>query len=86
MAQGRSVFATLAQARKMVTARRDRTIAQGAPWKPAYIAEVTIPVGSSITWEQWGRNPGHHTLWGDTNDVFARVTAVYTGETEDDDR
>jgi len=64
---GRSVFETPAQARAIAT-RNGR-----ATWS---IASVTIPDNGPIPDERWGRNDGHHTLWGDPDYLFQCVTAV----------
>jgi hypothetical protein len=65
--QGLSAFDSWENARAV--ARRVRS--QGD-----HIAEVTIPASGAITYERWGRNPGHHTIWGDPDDLMARVTAI----------
>ncbi len=65
--QGLSVFDTLAHA---------RALAQRYRRQGDYIAEVTIEPGAGILMERWGRNPGHHTLWGDPDALLARVTDV----------
>ncbi len=64
---GLSVFETPAQARAIAT-RNGR-----ATWS---IAAVTIPDNGPIPDERWGRNDGHHTLWGDPDYLFHCVTAV----------
>jgi len=65
--RGLSVFETSAQARAIAT-RNGR-----ATWS---IAAVTIPDNGPIPDERWGRNDGHHTLWGDPDYLFQCVTAV----------
>ena len=65
--RGLSVFETPAQARAIAT-RNGR-----ATWS---IAAVTIPADGPITDERWGRNDGHHTLWGDPDYLYQCVTAV----------
>jgi len=65
--RGRSVFETPAQARAIAT-RNGR-----ATWS---IAAVTLPAAGPITDERWGRNDGHHTLWGDPDCRSQCVTAV----------
>jgi hypothetical protein len=66
--QGFSVFDTLEQARAV--AQRNRK--QGD-----FIAEMTILVTGPIRYERWGKNPGHHTLWGDPDECLARVTKIF---------
>ena len=61
------MFETPAQARAIAT-RNGR-----ATWS---IAAVTIPDNGPIPDERWGRNDGHHTLWGDPDYLFQCVTAV----------
>jgi hypothetical protein len=53
-----------------------RAIAQRFRSQGGHIAEVTIPAYGAITYERWGRNPGHYTLWGDLDDLLACVTAI----------
>jgi hypothetical protein len=65
--QGFSAFDSWDNARAV--ARRFRS--QGD-----HIAEVTIPAYGAITYERWGRNAGHHTIWGDPDDLLVRVTAI----------
>jgi hypothetical protein len=62
------VFDTLEQARAI--AQRNRK--QGNS-----IAEMTIPVNGPIAYERWGKNPGHHILWGDPDECLARVTNIF---------
>jgi hypothetical protein len=66
--RGFSAYNTLEQAR--ATAQRNRR--QGN-----FIAEMTIAVHGPITYEQWGRTPGHHTVWGDPDGCLASVTSVH---------
>lgn len=40
-----------------------------------YTAELVVPEGSNITYERSGSQPGHHTLYGDPDDLLACVTA-----------
>jgi hypothetical protein len=66
--RGFSVFDTLEQAR--MVAQRNRR--QGD-----FIAEMTSPVNGPIRYVRWGKNPGHHTLWGDPDECLARVTNIF---------
>jgi len=71
MAEGLSVFATVNQARRNARSFR----AHGR-----YIAEVVID-DESLTVERTGRQPGHHTIWGDPAALLrstARVLPVWT--------
>lgn len=57
---GGSVQATEQQARKR-------------SWLPGfgrYVAEPLIPDDRAIVSRRTGRQPGHHTLWGDPDDVL----------------
>jgi hypothetical protein len=69
LAAGVSVFATREQARKR--ARQVRSL-RGK----RFIAEVRIPDGSAITFEQTTRTPGHYTLWGDPNEMLRCVVSI----------
>jgi hypothetical protein len=78
---GFSVFDTLERARAI--ARKNRH--QGRT-----IAEMTISADGPIKYERWGRNPGHHTVWGHPDICLAHVTNIYpvflpTEEQADDD-
>lgn len=42
-----------------------------------FIAEMTIPVNGPIYYERWGKNPGHHTLWGDPDECLTCVTGIF---------
>jgi len=46
------------------------------------VAEVTIARDGPITDEEWGRNAGHHTLWGDPDRLLAAVTGIFAGTDE----
>jgi hypothetical protein len=61
---GVSVYATEAQARKQARAK---------PGLGAYIAEIVVNDGNPITVRRSGRGSGHHTLWGDPDELKARV-------------
>lgn len=61
--EGISVQATEQQARKRAR----------LPGFGRYIAEIVIAEGGSIAWRRTGRQPGHHTLWGDPDDLLACV-------------
>jgi len=65
MAEGISVNATRAQARHRT---RD-------PFPGLYIAELSIPEGSSITFAKTGPR-GHQTLWGDPDELLACVVSI----------
>lgn len=77
--EGLSVFATLAQARAVIATRKARASAQGIAWPVECVAEVTIARDGPITYEEWGRNAGHHTLWGDPDRLLAAVTGIFAG-------
>lgn len=64
-AEGVSVF---------VEVREARHIAKTYPKTMGrYIAELQIADDSSILWEETGRN-GHHTLWGEPEELLACIT------------
>jgi len=77
--EGLSAFATLAQARAVIATRKARASAQGIAWPVECVAEVTIARDGPITDEEWGRNAGHHTLWGDPDRLLAAVTGIFAG-------
>jgi len=54
LAEGPSVYATLAQARRA---------ARSQPFLGRFVAELVIPNDAPLTFERTGRKPGHHTLW-----------------------
>lgn len=64
--EGVSVQATEQQAR-----RRARL-----PGFGPYIAEIVVPDGGTISWRRTGRQAGHHTLWGDPDELLLRVSRV----------
>jgi hypothetical protein len=66
--RGFSPFDTLEQA---------RAIAQRSRSQSDFIAEMMITANGAIIYERWGKNPGHHTLWGDPDECLARVTNVF---------
>ncbi len=41
-----------------------------------YMVELTIPVGSAITYERTGSTRGHHTIWGSSWEIEQCVTSV----------
>ena len=61
MAEGVSVYATLNQARRN---------ARSFPGHGRYIAELIIPDGAALTIARTGRQPGHHTIWGDAAEIL----------------
>ena len=69
LAQGVSVFATLAQARRN---------ARIFPSLGAFVAEIAIPDEATCTAERSGRHPGHHTLWASPADLLRWVVAVHS--------
>ena len=67
---GRSVYATLAQAR-----RKTRSY----PFLGSYIAAVAVADESPLRVERTLRSsPGHHTVWGDAELLLASVLDVVT--------
>lgn len=67
---GLSVHDSLEQARRQ---------AREAPWLGTQIAVIVVPEGAdgSIRWERTiPNNPGHHTLWGDPDDLLGCVERV----------
>lgn len=67
---GISVFETLMQAREV--ANRFRALGD-------HIAEMTIPDETPIRVERtFPDQSGHHTLWGDPDDMLNCVTRIYT--------
>jgi hypothetical protein len=73
MAEGVSVFATIRQARRN---------ARSFPGHGGYIAELAIPDDAPVTVEHTGRQPGHHTLWGEPNVLLRCVLTVVPVSTE----
>lgn len=56
-----------------------RRQARETPWLGSYVAEIKVPDGASarIRWERTIlNNAGHHTLWGDPDDLLGFVVAV----------
>jgi hypothetical protein len=45
-----------------------------------YIAELRIPDTSPVRWRRTGRQPGHHTLWGEPDELLACVVRTTTVE------
>jgi hypothetical protein len=82
--EGFSVFETLAQARGIVGANKARAIEKGLAWEEKFIVEVTIRPDSLITDERWGRNEGHHTIWGDADECLACVTGLFPATPHDE--
>lgn len=68
MWRGISVYRTETQARNKAKALR----------LGDFIAQIEVPVGSSITFDRTGgRNArGHHTLWGDPEEIMRCVTRI----------
>jgi hypothetical protein len=64
---GLSVYATIAQARRK---------GRASPILGSYVAQLDIPEDGPITWERTRPSSGHHTLWGDSAYLLARVVAV----------
>lgn len=54
LAEGLSVYATLAQARRAARAQ---------PYLGRFVAEIVIDDEAHLTCERTGRKPGHHTIW-----------------------
>ncbi len=66
-AEGTSVYATEAQARRQ--ARR-------YPILGGWLAEVRLPAGGAVEVERTLGRPGHHTIWGDPDVLLANVIQV----------
>jgi hypothetical protein len=64
---GISVFNTEQQARKR---------ALFYPNLGAYIARLEIPEGAPVRIERTLSTPGHHTIWGDPDDLLMYVVSV----------
>lgn len=64
--EGVSVQATEQQVRKRAR----------LPGFGRYIAEIVVSEGGPIKWRRTGRQPGHHTRWGDPDELLARVSRV----------
>jgi hypothetical protein len=75
--EGFSVFETLAQARGIIEANKVRAGEKGLEWEEKFIVEVTIQPDSPITYERWGRNEGHYTIWGTADECLACVTGIF---------
>lgn len=67
MAEGVSVFNTEIQARNK---------ARAYPRKGRFLALLLIEEDGPITFERTGRDRGHHTLWGDPQEMLRRVERV----------
>lgn len=67
MAEGISVFATLAQARR---------IAKSFPDHGLLIAELSIRDDANVTVARTGRQRGHHTIWAEPRELRGCVTSV----------
>lgn len=65
--RGLSVFDQLELARAQ--ARRFRRLGR-------FIAAVEIPNDGSIPIERTGNTEGHHTIWGNPDDLLARVLSI----------
>ncbi len=76
--EGFSVFATLEQARRLMTERASRAYMKGIVWSEESIAEMTISLKSPIIYERSFRSEGHHTVWGDPCECLKRVMAVFS--------
>jgi len=61
--QGVSVQATEQQARQRAR----------LPGFGRYVAELLVPGAGPIAWRRTGRQRGHHTLWGDPDEMLACV-------------
>lgn len=65
---GISLYNTLQQARRS---------AAGPPWRgQGYIAELRIPDDAPVTIERTGTRRGHHTLWGNPDDILVYIHRV----------
>lgn len=42
----------------------------------SFIARVELAEGGSIKWQRTGPKAGHHTLWGDPDELLANVVEV----------
>ena len=62
MRDGISVHATLAQSRAKARSR---------PWFGRFVAHLVIPDDGSIPWARTAGGRGHHTLWGDSEQLRA---------------
>lgn len=83
--EGFSVFETLAQARGITEANKARANEKGLDWEERFIVEMTIQPDSPITDERWGRNEGHHTLWGDADECLACVTGLFPATAQNEE-
>lgn len=63
-----------------VSAYDDKEVARGyalaRPYHGEYIATLSIEDGAPIRTRQTGRTPEHHDLWGEPEQMLARVVAV----------
>ena len=64
---GLSAYATEAQARR---------VARRYPQLGRYIAWVSIPEAGVVAYERTLVSPGHHTLWGQPEELIRSVIAV----------
>lgn len=58
------------------TATQARNKALDYPGLGQYIATLRIPEGGRITYRRTGSNRGHHTLWGEPQDLLACIVTV----------
>jgi hypothetical protein len=52
------------------------TKAKESPGLGTYVSELVIPTDGTIRWERTTRDPGHHTLWGEPEDLHRCVVHV----------
>lgn len=67
MWEGISVFETAEQARQ---------VAKRYPAQGSFIAEIVIPDESEIQYERSGPREGHHTRWGDGEEMRGCVRSI----------
>src|SRR5699024_3392894 len=68
LAAGISLFSTLQQARNQIR--------RLPPARRGFIAELHVPDNALVTVERTGRQRGHHTLWGNPDDILRYVARV----------
>lgn len=47
-----------------------------SPWLGGYVAELRVPHGVTVRFEQTGRDPSHYTLWADPAELLSWVVSV----------
>ncbi len=68
----------------METQEQARTLQRRFPRLGAYIAVLDIPVDDLIRIERTLREPGHHTIWGEPDELLRAIVAVISAQAMSD--